>query len=144
MFCINSLSSLGYGSCSIVNLFSQMTTKLDLSGDLSKLTCPENEAQIITQAGLCDVFIWAVGSITNNYKKVLAYQNSLFKGLLPYKDKIHVICDSSGKEGLHPLTPSLRNKPWELVKFVLPEPPIDKTDADVEDNKKVSNDKQKK
>ena len=120
MFCINSLSALGYGSCNIVNLFSYMTIKLDLTGDLSELTCEENVGQIMKVAEDSDVFIWAVGSITNTYKKVASHQKILFDKLSPFQDKIHVIADSNGRKGLHPLSPTLRNKPWTLVPFKLP------------------------
>jgi len=135
LFCINSLSALGYGSCSIVNLFSKMTNKLNLTGDLSNLTCLENEEQIINVAKSCDIFIWAVGSISTTYKKIAPYQDSLFKQLVPVQEKVHVIADFMGKEGLHPLSPSLRNKSWTLVPFKLPIPiPVDKKDAGVETN----------
>ena len=122
MFCINSLSALGYGSCGIVNLFSKMTSKLDLTGDLSALTCPENLQQIAEVAETCDVFIWAVGSVAENYRKVRPFQDGVFKLLEPHKDKLRVIEDSSGKQGLHPLSPSLRNKPWTLADFTIPKP----------------------
>jgi len=117
LFCVNTLSSLQYGSCSIVNLFSKCTTKLDLKGDISDLSCEENEEQIVKVAESCDIFIWAVGCIATTYRKVVPYQNSLFKLLAPFKDKVHVIADSAGREGLHPLSPSLRNKPWTLLPF---------------------------
>jgi len=147
LFCINALSALGYGSCSIVNLFSKMTNKLSLTGNLSDLTCPENEEQIISVAKSCDIFIWAVGSISTTYKKISTFQDSLFKQLVPLQEKVHVIVDSMGKEGLHPLSPSLRNKPWTLVPFQLSERLLSqKKDAVVEANggKNASVDKKKK
>jgi hypothetical protein len=123
MFCINALSALGFGSCSIVNLFSYCTLKLDLSGELDSLTCPENIEQIIKCAEESSVFIWALGSIANTYKKVVPYKNSLFEKLRPFQDKIQTIADYKGNINQHPLSPTLRGKPWELVKFTLPEPP---------------------
>ena len=129
LFCINALSALGYGSCSIVNLFSKMTNKLNLTGNLSDLTCPENEEQIINVAKSCDIFLWSVGSIATTHKKITPYKDSLFRRLIPYKDKIHVIVDSTGREGLHPLSPSLRNKPWTIIPY-RPEPlPADKKEV---------------
>jgi len=145
LFCCNSLSSLGYNSCSIVNLFSRMTNKLSLSGDLSDLICPENEEQILQVSKECDVFIWAVGSITTTYKKVIPYQDSIFRLLAPIADKMRIIENSVGQQGLHPLHPSLRNKPWKLVPFVLPAlTPNDKTDAEADGNKDTATVKPKK
>jgi len=136
LFCCNALSSLGYNSCSIVNLFSKMTKKVNLSGDLSDLTCPENEEQIVQVSKDCDIFVWAVGSISTTYKKVQPYQNRLFELLAPVADKVRVIENSAGQQGLHPLHPSLRNKPWKLVPFILPVQLINyKTDAEVDTNK---------
>lgn len=146
MFCVNSLSALGYGSVSIVNLFSYMTKKLDLSGDLANLTCAENMEQILQAAKECDIFIWAVGSITNIYKKVAVYQLSLFNKLCSYQDKIHCIADYNGKELLHPLSPSLRNKPWTLVPYKLPVLIVEKKEIETQTEtvKKDALDKTKK
>ncbi|MCL1846153.1 MAG: DUF1643 domain-containing protein [Defluviitaleaceae bacterium] len=144
LFCINALSSLGYGSCCIVNLFSFMTPKLNLSGDLAELTCPENYEQIVTHASESDTFIWALGSIGQTYKKVLPFQAKLFDSLRPFAEKIFVIADASGREGLHPLSPSLRNKPWELVPFALPAPTADKTESEAKDGKPAPTNKPKK
>jgi hypothetical protein len=129
LFCVNALSALNFGSCGIVNLFSQMTPKLDLSNNLADLTCPENNALIVKFASECDTFIWAVGSISTTYKKVRVFQEKLLAELFPFREKVHCISDFRGKENLHPLTPSLRNKPWELVPFAFPPSPADKTDA---------------
>lgn len=120
MFCINSLSILGYGSCSIVNLFSRMTIKLDLTGDLNDLTCPENMEYIVKAANEADIFIIGIGSISTTYKKVEKYQQSLFDNLRQYQEKIYVIEDSSGTQNLHPLARTLRGKPWTLVPYKLP------------------------
>ena len=133
LFCVNALSALEYGSCSIVNMFSKMTNKLNLTGDLSDLTCSENNDQIKKIAEECDIFIWAVGSITETYKKVRPYQDTLFKILAPFKDKVHVIENSHGKQGLHPLHPSLRNKQWTIIPFAMPDPPADKTESNAKE-----------
>lgn len=120
MFCINSLSMLGYGSCSIVNLFSKQTTKLQLTENLNDLTCPENEEYIIKAFEEASIGILAVGSITSTYKKVGVYLQPLYDNLRPYQDKIHVIEDSLGTQSLHPLARTLRGKPWTLVPYKLP------------------------
>ena len=136
MFCINSLSALGYGSVSIVNLFSKMTVKLDLKGDLQDLTCAENTEHIVKAAEECKHFIVAIGSVASTYKKVADYQYNLFEKLRQYQDKIYVIADCLGNQNLHPLARSLRGKSWTLVPYKLPQPtPTDKKNAQAEIDK---------
>ena len=122
LFCVNSLSALNFGSCSIVNVISKMQRKADLTGNPDDLTCPENHAQILEVAQACDVFIWAVGSIADTQRKIRPLQDALFQLLAPFEGKLRVIENEQGKQGLHPLSPSLRNKPWKLVPFALPKP----------------------
>lgn len=122
MFTVNNLSALGYGSVSIVNLLSHMTTKLDLKGDLDNLTNEENIAQILRTASETDIFIVAMGRIAETHKKVGAYQHKLFEKLAQYEDKIHTIAAYDGTENLHPLSPKLRSS-WTIIPYKLPLPP---------------------
>ena len=134
LFTVNALSALDFGSVSIVNLFSRMTNKLNLSSNLDDLTCPENHKQILSVAEACDVFILAIGSVTDTYRKVRPYRDKIFQLLAPFQDKVHVIENEAGQRGLHPLSPSLRNKPWTLVPFALlqPEPPTEPRQSDTD------------
>lgn len=123
MFCINSLSELGYGSVTIVNMFSFMTSKLDLKMAINELSCDENTEYIIRAATECSAFIIAIGSVSSSYKVAADYMYNLFEKLHQYANKIHTIADASGKTCQHPLSPSLRNKPWQLVPYQVPSPP---------------------
>jgi hypothetical protein len=122
----NNLAYMEYSSVNIVNLFSYMTSKLDLSGELDELTDEENIQQILQSAKGTDVFIIAIGTLAKTYKKVAVYQDELFKrlreeGLQP---KIHTIEAEDGSQGLHVLSSKLRaTGSWKLVSFTLPEPP---------------------
>ena len=106
-FCINELSRLGFGSCSIVNIFSKMTSKLNLQEDFNDLTCPENLDYIFNSAESCNTFIYAVGSIVNTYKKVSDYQLIIFERIRKFQEKIHSIEDTSGNINQHPLSRTL-------------------------------------
>ena len=120
MYAISNSSNLGYGSISIVNIFSFMTTKLDLkSADINSLKSDENEKQIIQAAKDNDIFVVATGSLPALNKKVGVYQDELFKKLYDFKDKIKTIRASDGSENNHVLSPKIRFS-WTLVPFKLP------------------------
>lgn len=122
MYIINNLSALNYGSVSIVNLFSFMTTKLDLKGkNLDELSNEENTARILQSAKECDIFIVATGRIADTHKKVAVYQHKLFQELRAFQDKIHTIAAYDGTTNLHPLSTKLRSS-WTLVPYQLPSP----------------------
>jgi hypothetical protein len=129
-FCVNALSALGYGSCSIVNCYSKMTSKLNLQEDFSELTCDENLDYIYNAAKSCDIFIYAVGSIVSTYKKVADYQHVIFERIKEFHEKIHSIEDCNGNINQHPLSRTLRGKEWKLTPFKLPERPVEKKELD--------------
>lgn len=146
MYCINNLSALGYGSVSIVNLFSRMTTKLDLKGDLDELTIAENTEQIIRSASETDIFIVAMGKIAVTHKRVGVYQYNLFEKLRQFQDKIRTIAASDGTENLHPLSPKLRTA-WTIIPYLLPSPPkenVGEAQAEAETGTTANADKSKK
>jgi len=118
----NNLSTLGYGSVTCVNLFSFMCQKLDLSGDIDRLTDDYNLQHIIQSVQDTDVTIIAIGSLTKTYKKTAVYQNQLFEALRKYQDKIHVISAPDGSEGHHPLSSKLREAgSWKIIPYILPD-----------------------
>ena len=122
MYILNNLPSLDFGSFCTVNLFSFMTTKLDLSQDLDALTSEDNTLQILQCAKETDVFIVAIGRLSETNKKVAVYQQRLFERLREYQSKMCTIQAYDGSEGLHPLSPKLRAN-WKIIPYQLPLPP---------------------
>ena len=137
----NNLSALGYGAVIAVNLFSYRCLKLDLSKDvdISGLTDSDNEQQILQAVKDSDITILAVGTLCNTYKRALPYQNRLYDLLREFQDKVHVIAAPCGTKGLHPLSGKLRaDGSWSLVKFTIPDPPAEKSDAEADDGKQTT------
>lgn len=120
---VNNIARLEtYGGVMILNLFSKLTTKLNFRWNSDDdLNEPENNGYLQKAAAECDliVFAWGRGIATN--KRILNRANEVVMLLDPYMEKVRIISDGE-REGLHPLTPSVRSS-WELVPFWgLPEP----------------------
>ena len=110
-----------YGGVQIVNLFSQLTPKLNFRWNSpDELNDPQNDNYIMKAADECQLVILAWGkgadANVNIEKRAVEVINKLQK----YKDKLCVISDENGRNGLHPLTPSLRNG-WILKPFIVKE-----------------------
>ncbi|MBR6622598.1 MAG: DUF1643 domain-containing protein [Ruminococcus sp.] len=113
MLVLNNLYKLGFGSVTIVNLYSRIIPKLSLrfnsDDDLIAKECDE----IIEQyAAMSDAIIIAWGSLGNTSERVRERQADILERLSKFRNKLYKI----GERGYHPLTPAVRNG-WELVPY---------------------------
>ena len=117
MLIINNLSALGFGSVSIVNLYSCITEKLRLRFNSDEDLIHSDTDKIIEQyAAMSDSIIIAWGSIGRNTQRVCERQKDLLTRLSVHINKMYKI----GIEGFHPLAPSVRNE-WVLEPFDMEE-----------------------
>ncbi|KXL52890.1 hypothetical protein CLNEO_19140 [Anaerotignum neopropionicum] len=118
---IKNLHALGYGGCDLVNLGSKLHFNKLIVDKTEEDYNKEN--QEVIQRCVADeknektIIAW--GSCGEGNKRIQAYQKILLEKISDYQDKLFVIQDGRGKKGLHPLTPSIRNR-WELVPFQIP------------------------
>lgn len=112
MLTLGNCYRLGYGSVTIVNLFSKVNC-FDLKGENE--TDEENLQAILKAAESAECFIIAVGTGKAKNKVFQRRLEQVLLTLRPYEDKIHCLCDEDGgSRGLHPLSPRLRK--WCLSK----------------------------
>ena len=114
MLAINNLSKLGFGSISIVNLYSFITHKINVRwyGE-DELNGPDNDSEICKAAEKAERIIIAWGTFGHTTQRVAARKEAVISMLHNHKGKFACITDSEGRNGLHPLTPSVRNN-WIL------------------------------
>ncbi|MGN0606327.1 MAG: DUF1643 domain-containing protein [Oscillospiraceae bacterium] len=117
MLVLNNLSALGFGSVNIVNLYSRITSKLNLrfnsDDDLIAKECDEIIQQYATMS---DAIIIAWGTVGKNTQRVRERQKYVLNLMKPYANKMYQI----GKNTCHPLTPSVRSG-WTLEPFEMEE-----------------------
>ena len=117
---VNNIARLEeYGGVAIVNLFSQLTTKLNFKWNSDEdLNGPENDHFIQKTADECAAVIlaWGKGAATN--KRIAARADQVAETLKPLQEKLFQISDGT-RTGLHPLTPSIRSQ-WLLEPFRFP------------------------
>lgn len=117
---VNNIARLEeYGGVAIVNLFSQLTTKLNFKWNSDEdLNGPENDHFIQKTADECAAVIlaWGKGAATN--KRIAARAEQVAEALKPHQEKLFQISDGT-RIGLHPLTPSIRSQ-WLLEPFRFP------------------------
>lgn len=127
---VNNIARLEtYGGVVIINLFSQLTKKLNFRWNSDEdLNAPENDSYIEKVAQECDTIIlaWGKGAAANQHISDRADQ---VLGILEnYKEKLYLISDGS-RSGLHPLTPSIRTRwilePFEMVNTSTPQMAIE-------------------
>lgn len=99
----NSAIRHGYGSVSILNLFSSMEGGVPKSDKV-------NTAMILRECSAADVVILAYGR-SNSFVET---KNEIFKLLKSYKDKLYTIEDKKGNLFSHPLSPMARE--WKIVR----------------------------
>lgn len=117
MFTINNLNKLGFGSVSIVNLYSRIMEKLSLRFNSDEDLLESNTDGIIEQyAAMSDAIITAWGCVGNNSQRVRDRQSELLELLENHRNKLYKI----GEKGYHPLTPAVRNE-WELEPYEMEE-----------------------
>ncbi len=110
---INNLNKLGFGSVSIVNLYSRIMEKLSLRFNSDEDLLESDTDRIIEQyAAMSDAIIIAWGCVGNNSQRVRERQLELLELLKNHANKLYKI----GEKGFHPLTPAVRNS-WELEPY---------------------------
>ena len=112
MLTLGNCYRLGYGSVTIVNLFSKVND-FDLKGSAD--TDEENLQAILRAAESVDCFVIGAGTGKTKNKIFQRRLEQVLIALHPYEDKLHCLCDEDGgSRGLHPLSPRLRR--WCLSK----------------------------
>lgn len=107
---LNNASRLGYGSVSIVNLF---TTLNDYSLSCAENDDSENIEVIVEEAKKADVIVYAPGVGKAKNQSFQLRSEKVIKELKPYQKKIKCITNKDNSVRLvHPLTPSVRT--WQL------------------------------
>ena len=127
-YVINNVASLEkYGGVVIVNLYSKLTVKLHFrwNGD-DDLNDAENDTYILKAAEECETVILAWGRGADTHKRITARANAVLELLKPYAEKLMVISDGE-RDGLHPLTPSIRTR-WKLKSFNYPSVSVPQTE----------------
>ena len=114
---VNNIANLeDYGGVIIVNLFSRLTSKLNFKWNgVEDYNMPENDDYIRKAAEESEVVILAWGKGASNVNSIEQRALDVINLLEAHKPKMRVISDGE-KTGLHPLTPSIRNK-WQLLKL---------------------------
>ena len=131
LYAIRNLNQLGFTSVDMVNLTSEITTKINIPKDGDFPEDKDNIAQIMSSAEQASKIIVAVGKLPDSNKKVKTLHDKILEHLRPHADKLFQICDDHGDYQFHPLAPSVRFT-WHLIKFELNEkqedsPPPKKT-----------------
>ena len=115
---VNNIASMDrFGGAEIVNIYSKLTSKLNLRWDSDEeLNGSDNDTYIQKAAAECDTVIlaWGTGALTN--KRVLNRVKDVLELLETCSNKLHVITDGDEMRSVHPLTPAVRNE-WILQPF---------------------------
>lgn len=112
MLTLGNCYRLGYGSVTIVNLFSKVNDFDLKDADESD---EENLQAILKAAQKVDCFVLGAGTGKAKNKAFQHRLEQVLMALRPYEDKLHCLCDEDGgSRGLHPLSPRLRR--WCLSK----------------------------
>lgn len=112
MLTLGNCYRLGYGSVTIVNLFSKVNDFALKDADDED---EENLQAIQKAAALVDCFVIGAGTGKAKNKTFQRRLEQVMMALRPYEDKLHCLCDEDGgSRGLHPLSPRLRR--WCLSK----------------------------
>ena len=101
---------LGFGSVSIVNLFSTME---ELNEANEHIEDAENTKAILAEAKKCDVLVYAPGNGKVKNSTFQARATQVLKSLKPYEKKMKCISNEDNSVRLrHPLFPAVRT--WYL------------------------------
>lgn len=110
MLVLNNVWRLGYGSVTILNLFSVINDfgLKDGTGDDE-----ENLNAIIFEVEKVDTIVYAPGVGKAQNKAFQLRQKQVLDALRPYEKKLHCLCNAEGEARLqHPLSPAVRT--WYL------------------------------
>lgn len=114
---VNNIARLEqFSGVEVLNLYSLLTSKLNFRWNSDEdLNQPENDEYIkkAVASSPCIIVAWGKSADTN--KRIASRAKAVLGLLKPYQEKVHVISDGE-RDGLHPLTPSLRMQ-WTLKPF---------------------------
>ena len=117
MLTLGNCYRLGYGSVTIVNLFSKIN---DFALKDTNDEDEENLQAILKAAELVDCFVIGAGTGKAKNKVFQKRFEQVVLALRPYEDKLHCLCDEEGgSKGLHPLSPRVRQ--WYLCPVAVSE-----------------------
>lgn len=106
MLVMNNVWRLGYGSVTILNLFSTIN---DFGLKNGSEDDEENINAIIFEVGKVDTIVYAPGVGKAQNKAFQQRQKQVLDALRPYEDKLHCLCNENGEARLqHPLSPAVR------------------------------------
>jgi hypothetical protein len=133
---LNNASRLGYGSVSIVNLFSTLG---DFKLENVEKSDKDNCDVILQVAKDSDIVVYAAGVGKASNKKFMERQKQILETLKSYEKKLRCLCDKEGNSRFqHPLSPAVRT--WYLSEMHIDE--IIKVDE--QKQKKITSSKNKK
>ena len=122
---IGNADRLGFGSVSIVNLFSSMD---ELTSASTADEDPENMKMIVAEAKKCDVLVYAPGNGKAKNPVFQARAAQVLKHLKPFEKKMKCLSNEDGSIRLrHPLYPAVRT--WYLSDTTVEEAMRTITDA---------------
>ena len=123
---------LGYGSVTIVNLFSTVN---DFALREAEEEDPENLQAIVDAAEKCHCLVLGAGTGKAKNKQFQRRLEQVMTALRPYEKKLHCLCDETGgSRGLHPLSPRVRE--WHLSPMTISELLPELSSAEQEPDKK--------
>lgn len=123
---------LGYGSVTIVNLFSTVN---DFALKLASESDEENLKAIVVAAEKSSCMVLGFGTGRAKNKVFQRRMEQVLNDLRPYEDKLHFLCDAQGgSRGLHPLSPRVRE--WHLSPMKISELIDEPTKTEPEPKKK--------
>lgn len=108
---------LGYGSVTIVNLFSRIN---DFALKAADEEDEENVKTIVMAAEEATCVVMGAGTGKAKNKSFQLRLEQVLIALRPYEDKLHCLCDKNGgSKYLHPLSPRVRE--WHLAPLSISE-----------------------
>lgn len=114
---VNNIARLEkFGGVAVCNLFSMLTSKLNFRWNSDEdLNQPENDTHIqkTAESSACIIVAWGKSADTN--KRIASRAEAVLGLLESHKEKVFVLSDGE-RDGLHPLTPTLREQ-WTLKPF---------------------------
>ena len=110
MLTLGNCYRLGYGSVTIVNLFSTIN---DFGLKAAEEEDEENLQAILAAAERASCFVMGAGTGKAKNKVFQQRLTQVMTALRPHEDKLYCLCDENGgSRGLHPLSPRVRE--WHL------------------------------
>ena len=122
---LNNASALGFGSVSIVNLFSTLG---DFTLSEAESEDPENLKAIVDACKDADLIVYAPGVGKAKLQAFQERSKQVLEALRPYEKKLKCLTSASGKAKLlHPLCPAVRK--WDNFAEIRISDLLSKTDT---------------